>query len=60
MALKGHAKRGGNSGCEEGKQGKGHKKPALRVVKRVFGGALTGIRTPNLLIRSQVLYPIKL
>ena len=40
MALKGHAKRGGNSGCEEGKQGKGHKKPALRVVKRVFGGAL--------------------
>ena len=36
-----------------------NKKPFIRRVQRVFG-ELVGIRTPNLLIRSEVLYPVEL
>jgi hypothetical protein len=38
------------------------KKAAIQAVKRLFEDfcGLVGIRTPNLLIRSEVLYPIEL
>ena len=38
----------------------GTKKPAEQVFMRVRRSAAVGIRTPNLLIRSQMLYPIEL
>ena len=37
----------------------GHAKPqVIYLLTWGFGGALGGIRTPNLLIRSQMLYPL--
>jgi hypothetical protein len=34
------------------------KPQVIHLVTWGFGGALGGIRTPNLLIRSQMLYPL--